>query len=92
MEIIAVVIIVITIVLVLIFKKNSAKRTAQEKREHIEQIYTTKLNNILQSGKSYDEIKKDKLDYIKICNSELSRNIFFTKEQADKLIEKLTRL
>jgi hypothetical protein len=90
-EIFVVSFIIITIVLVIINNKQKNKKLAIDKRKHIQMIYTKNIQNILK-GSSSQENKIKKLEYIKKCNSELSRNIFFTKSEADQLIKELSQL
>ena len=70
---------------IFLYKKNSInKANTIQKKSDIEQNYI----NILKTKKTKDE----KLSFIKQCNSELSRNIFFTKEEAHSLIQRLVQL
>ena len=70
---------------IFIYKKNSInKANTIQKKSDIEQNYI----NILKTKKTKDE----KLSFIKQCNSELARNIFFTKGEAHSLIQRLVQL
>jgi len=76
--------IAVIIITFIIRAKHIKIQNATDKRTHIEEIYLSEINKL--------NSKEDKLVYIKKCNSELSRNIFFTEEEANKLIEKLVSI
>lgn len=76
--------IIIAIVTFMFRTKQIKIQNSIDKRIHIEETY---LNNIKKLNS-----KEDRIAYIKKCNSELSRNIFFTEEEANKLIQKLTSI
>lgn len=79
------VLIILTIVAILIYiNKRKSINSATCKRDHIEKIYTDELKKLTS--------KEKKLNYIKKCNSELSRNIFFTELQANQLISRLVQI
>jgi predicted negative regulator of RcsB-dependent stress response len=87
MQTILILLVFLTIILVALFvykRRSTNQSNAIRKKSDIEQNYI----NILKTKQS----KEDKISFIKQCNSELSRNIFFTKQEADSLIQRLIQL
>ena len=76
-------VLIIIIGLIFYFNKNKIINT-QKKKSDIEQEY----KNILKTKITKDE----KIAFIKQCNSELARNIFFTKEEANALVQRLINI
>ncbi|MEA2017459.1 MAG: hypothetical protein U9N59_03330 [Campylobacterota bacterium] len=72
--------------------KYRLKDTAVKKNEIIEK-YELSLKNILDK---YQEDKNKQLEekkiFLKQCNCELSRNIFFTDDEASKVLQRLAKL
>ena len=80
---------VITVVMVLVvlffyIKKKKRRGNVLRKISDIEQNYIATLQT--------KKTKEDRILFIKQCNSELARNIFFTKAEADALIQRLIQL
>jgi len=73
-------------------KKYKVKNTAVKKEEIIAQ-YENSLQQIL---KKYENDKSKQIEekklFLQKCNSELSRNIFFTHEESIKIIERLLKI
>lgn len=94
MEILLVFIALILAVSFFIFngKKYKVKNTAVKKEEIIAQ-YENSLQQIL---KKYENDKSKQIEekklFLQKCNSELSRNIFFTHEESIKIIERLLKI
>ena len=74
----------IIIITLIIKSKQMKQQNTIDKRVEIEAKYIREIKKL--------NSKKDKIAYIKKCNSELSRNIFFTKQESIKLITKLTSI
>ena len=68
------------------------KQTATKKTEIITH-YEKELKTILEQY-SDDKVMQleQKKQYLKQCNEELSRNIFFTKEESLKIVQKLATM
>lgn len=78
--------------LVLHKTKHKLKETSQTKQEIIAR-YENELKTILEQYKDNNEVQKEqKALYLKKCNSELSRNIFFTPEESKEILQKLASL
>ncbi|RLA79714.1 MAG: hypothetical protein DRG78_12390 [Epsilonproteobacteria bacterium] len=76
---------IVVIVITFIFRAKQIKiQNSIDKRDYIEKSYINELKKL--------SSKEEKLAYIKKCNSELSRNIFFTEQEAKTLIGKLINL
>ena len=87
--------IILTIVLVVLFiyftNKNILKKT-QTKLDIVNR-YKTALMKILEETKDDKELQKNrKIEFLKIVNSELSRNIFFEKYEIRVIIEELSKM
>jgi len=74
-------------------KKNSNVKNTAVKKEEIIAQYETKLLTLLKQHKN-DKTKQieQKKIFMQHCNSELSRNIFFTREESVKILQKLSLL
>ncbi len=74
-------------------QKKLKKRNSTDKKQEIVNNYERELHSLL---KKYENDKSNQLEQKKIflqqCNSELSRNIFFTNEETVKVIEKLLKI
>jgi len=69
----------------IIYKNNQIKKVNQiRKKSDIENRYINQLRLM--------QTKEEKLAFIKQCNSELARNIFFTKVEANALVQRLINL
>ncbi len=85
----------LTIILVVLFiyftNKNILKKT-QTKLDIVNR-YKTALMKILEETKDDKELQKNrKIEFLKIVNSELSRNIFFEKYEIRVVIEELSKM
>ncbi len=91
---ITLIIVVITIISMFIFNKNKHQtKSSSVKKDEIIAQYQKQLEDILEKYKDNKDTKlKQKKLFLQKCNSELSRNIFFTQNQAHKVIEKLAKL
>ncbi len=89
-------IIVVAIIIVVIFNKNKDSnkiKSSAVKKDEIIANYQKQLEDILKKYKDDNSARlKQKKIFLKKCNNELSRNIFFTQSQAHKVIEKLSKL
>lgn len=77
----------------LVLNKTNAKlKQTLKKKEEILEEYTNELQAILDKASSSEEKIQRKKEYLQKCNSELSRNIFFTKDEATKALQHLASL
>ncbi len=89
---VVVILLIICGVLLYYLKSNNTAQPIVKKTEIIER-YTQELNAILIKFEHNNDKKiKEKTKFIKKCSSELSRNIFFTEEEANDVIRKLASL
>lgn len=74
-------------------QKNLKIRNSTDKKEEIVDNYINELQSLLKEYEN-DKIKQreEKKIFLQHCNSELSRNIFFTNEETVKVIEKLLKI
>ncbi len=77
----------------LVLNKTNTKlqQTTKKKHEIIEE-YEKELQSILDKASSMEEKIRLKKQFLQKCNSELSRNIFFTKSEATEALQKLASL
>lgn len=77
----------------LVLNKTSAKlkQTSLKKQEIIDQ-YEKELLKLLENVSSQEEKIQIKNQFLQKCNSELSLNIFFTKDETTKTLQKLANL
>jgi len=90
----SVLIIVLFIILFFITsKKNCQIKNAGLKKNEIILQYEDNLKKILAQNKN-DKTKqiKEKKVFLQNCNSELSRNIFFTKKESLQVLQRLSKL
>lgn len=74
-------------------QKNLKIRNSRDKKEEIVNNYEKKLQTLLKKHENdKTKQKEEKKIFLQHCNSELSRNIFFTNEEAIKVIEKLLKI
>ena len=92
--VISLVLVVLVIILMLIFNKNKHQtKSSVVKKDEVIAKYKKQLEDILEKYKDDNDTKiKQKKLFLKKCNSELSRNIFFTQSQAHKVIKNLASL
>ena len=91
-----IVLILIFFILLIFFYKSQQKHKIKNndiKRLEIIQDYEKQLKILLKKFEN-DKTKQleEKKIYLQNCNSELSRNIFFSNEEAIKVIEKLLKI
>lgn len=77
--------------LVLNKTNNKIKQTSQTKKEII-QRYENELQSLLDQCEDKESQQKQKAVFLKKCNDELSRNIFFTQNEAKEVLQKLASL
>jgi len=81
------------IVLFFIVSKKSYKiKNTLLKKEEIIVQYEDQLKKILVNYEDKNEQIKQKKIFLQKCNSELSRNIFFTEQEAIQVIQRLSQL
>jgi len=94
LEVLLIFIILILVISFFLFSnKNSKVKNTAVKKEEIILEYEHNLQKILrkyENNKS-KQIEEKKL-FLQQCNSELSRNIFFTHEESIKVIERLLKI
>jgi len=75
------------------FTTPSYVKDKNDKKEEIIEEYRVKLNNLLEQYKDdNDKQIEEKKIFLKECNDELSRNIFFTEDEAKKIIQDLSKI
>lgn len=77
--------------LVLNKTNTKLKQTSKKKHEIIEE-YEKELLSLLNKASTQEEKLRLKKQFLQKCNNELSRNIFFTQEEAAKALQKLANL
>jgi len=84
----------ILVAYIILRKTNHKIKDHNVKKSEIIQQYEQELKKILENTKenSMDNSLKEKKKFLKNCNSELSRNIFFTQEEVSKIIKRLAQL
>jgi len=86
------IILAITLFLFLQNKNNSVKNPVIKKEEIYTQ-YKKQLQSLLEKYKDNKTVQiEQKKIFLQNCNSELSRNIFFTQEESIQMLQKLSRL
>ena len=74
-------------------QKNYQVKNSAVKKEEIITQYEDELKSLLSKYKNDKTIQlKEKKLFLRNCNSELSRNIFFTHEETVKIIERLLKI
>lgn len=72
---------------------NINKKTGTISKEQLELKYQKELRKLLEKHKNDPETQKiQKMIYIKNLNDELSRNIYFTHDDAKNLLQKLASM
>lgn len=91
-EIILLLLILIVIGFFIFTQKNSKVKNSAIKKEEIITQYENDLQSLLRKHQNNKEMQlKQKKIFLQNCNSELSRNIFFTHEETVKVIERLLK-
>jgi len=86
------IILAITLFLFLQNKNNSVKNPVLKKEEIYTQ-YKKQLQTLLEKYKDNKTVQiEQKKIFLQNCNSELSRNIFFTQEESIQMLQKLSKL
>ncbi len=93
MEFVVIFLATLVVAYIVLRKTNhKIKQTAVKKEEIIAQ-YETQLKSILEQ---YKDDKQSQLEqkniFLKKCNNELSRNIFFTTEESATIIKRLAEI
>ena len=93
MELLVIFLAIIVVGYLVLHKTNhKLKATSQTKQEIITR-YENELKTLLEECKNDSEsCKEQKALYLKKCNDELSRNIFFTPEESKEILQKLAQL
>jgi len=93
MEFVVIFLATIVVAYIILRKTNyKIKQTTVKKHEIIEQ-YEVQLQSILEQHKNDKEKQlQQKKIFLKQCNNELSRNIFFTADESSKIIQKLATM
>lgn len=73
-------------------KTNTKIKQTSKKKEEIIEDYKKELQTILDKASCDEEKIQLKNQFLQKCNSELSRNIFFTKSEATQALQKLASL
>lgn len=93
MEFVVIFLATIAVAYIVLRKTNYKLKQAIVKKHEIVEQYETKLQSILEQ---YQDDKEKQLQqkkiFLKQCNNELSRNIFFTAEESSKIIQKLATM
>lgn len=78
----------------LVLNKTNAKikQTSQTKKEIILRYENNLLAILEQHNDDPEKQKLQKAEFLKQCNNELSRNIFFTSDEAKEILQKLATL
>ena len=93
MEIILILVFFILLVFFYKSQKNLKIRNSIDKKQEIIKNYEKELKTLLQKYK-HDKTKQveERKKFLQYCNSELSRNIFFTNDETVKIIENLLKI
>jgi len=92
MEFIVLICIFFIILFFLVSKKNYTIKNTLQKKEEIIHTYEQELIKLLQNTKDKQKQIDQKKLFLQKCNSELSRNIFFTEKEAIEVIQRLSKL
>jgi hypothetical protein len=92
MEFIIIFIAIGLIAYVVLFKTNHKIEQTKSKKEQMVFQYEKELQKLLQEAQTPQEQTQVKNQFLQKCNSELSRNIFFTKEESKQALHKLAQL
>jgi hypothetical protein len=92
LEIVLIILILIVIGILLFNQSNSPTKKPAVKKEEIIIQYEKDLEKILLKYNDDKPLQiQEKKKFLQNCNSELSRNIFFTHDEAVKVIERLLK-
>jgi len=93
MEFVIIFIITLCVAFFMLRTKNKNIKKSFQKKEEIITDYENRLKIVIEKNKhNKTKLLNEKKQFLLECNSELSRNIFFTDEEAKKVIEKLLKL
>jgi len=93
LEIILIILILIIFGILFFSQKKHAVKNTTVKKEEIINKYENDLKSLLNKYKKNKAKQlEEKKIFLQNCNSELARNIFFTHEEAVKVIERLLKI
>jgi|AntRauTorcE11898_2_1112593.scaffolds.fasta_scaffold76913_2 uncharacterized membrane protein (DUF106 family) len=93
MEFIIIFLITIIVAFFILKKRKFRIKDSEQKKEEIINAYENNLRSIIEKNKhNQSKLLQEKKLFLLKCNSELSRNIFFTAEESKKIIENLLKL
>ena len=90
MEFVVIFLISLITIYVVLRKTNHKLKDHNVKKNEIIEEYESELKLILENDK--ENQAENKKIFLKKCNDELSRNIFFTETEASNIIQKLAKL
>ena len=85
----ALIILILLGFLFLLFKPKKQPKSKEQKQEEIRLNYKERLNTELLAIENFDERQKKKIALLKVFAKELEFNLFFDKEEAQRLIKEL---
>jgi predicted PurR-regulated permease PerM len=93
LEIILLILVLIVGAVFILGNKNGKVKDSAVKKEEIIEQYQNDLQSLLKKHENNKnkQIEQKKV-FIQNCNSELSRNIFFTHEESIKILKRLSQL
>lgn len=89
MEFVVIFLVTLVVAYIILRKANHKLKSEHQKKSEIIKQYEDELKDLLKNSQNQVEIKKE---FLKKCNDELSRNIFFTKEEASQLLQRLAQI
>lgn len=92
MEFILLICIFFIVLFFIVSKKSYKTKNTLATKEKIIQTYENELKKILSASDDKKEKTQQKKLFLQKCNSELSRNIFFTEKEAIQVIQRLSRI
>ena len=75
----------------LVHQRKKNIRQAGVKKEAIIENYKSELKELMANA-SEEEKKDKKIAFLKNCNDELSRNIYFTQDEAKEVLDRLSKI
>ena len=82
-------IVMLLFILFFILKPQTKPKSKEQKQEEIRSHYLQKLQSELESIDTPDERQKRKIALLKVFAKELEFNLFFDKEEVQRLIKEL---
>lgn len=89
MEFVVIFLVTLVVAYIILRKTNHKLKSEHQKKSEIIEQYENELKILLQNNQNKTEVKTE---FLKKCNDELSRNIFFTKEESSQLLQRLAQL